>query len=1821
MKRFIYIIMIMVVAIIFTTTNLVEANVNNDAKALVSSYYNEGVYTKKTQMYLTEDAIVQFKDHFHVNATSDRTTYYSGDYLLMGDYDGGFDVVNSGYMNDGANIAHFEYSGDINNPISKKYTSIKGTSIEDYFVALDDMLEEGYFDNFEYNGNQKYVYTVVAGSGVEEKLHDFLWFSAPGLEDSIFGNANGYNYFSQEGIKLVLEEKSHEYYGSYLSIRILLDVLDIGKVKTPEELENWETGDDGYIIPEGEELVLSEARVYKGLNAFDEGHVHAFDEGVINGTIKTYTCKDCSYKKEVKLYTVRWYSSTGTVYHRDENVEEGTIPVYDYKIPQKASDDYYTYEFVGWSLDKEIVLDDLGVVNSDLRFYPVYENKPILYTIKWENPDGTVLKEEQLEYGVIPTAPTPTLETTEQYEFLYWSSEVSEVTKDTTYVAVYLEKDIEYSDFGAVGDGVADDFIALYKAHVYANATGAYEVLADKDMTYYICNTVPSNNLIEWINGIIDGKHTTNHNHDCIYGAHKEHVTSYGVMTDCHGNIVTNELKTWATTNLASLNVDTAITIPVETNTNWNNAKFIIDDTFIAPLVVVDGDASKPADLMFNKDIFTLSAGNYNIREFIPNASIASSLLKTMTQDEFDALIAKKPYLQKLNQQIIAEGIGPHTTKLNLGLGYPATIIIQNEDLLEYYNNDGSVYSVYRTIAGKETLVGSQRVYIREGNNANGGEFKSEVINIDAEGNIDPSTPIMFDYTRIKYVLICDLRIPEITVSGGEFTTLAPQGDARFSINSDGSINNSGTSYKYGYIRRGIHINRSNVVINGVKHYVENELSLAKQYEGIEGAHYAGFFYAELCGNVTLSNCVLTGRRNYSVTGSYDFTADTVSGIYLKNCTQSNFWVIENEDGSVLGVNEGDSGAKLSMENAKNYNKKQIIWGVGRSNFSKNMEYHNSTLTRFDAHQGLYNGKVINSTVTGISIVGKGNMYVENTRILSARAGLQGNSVINLRSDYGSTWDGDIYIKNVEATSSGNGTHSNYAVVFYKYANHYFGYDCYLPNLDVKNFTLNGVENVTNLYLFGTEGDVSLKYASSMHKETLSDGTANLNVINMPQKITVDVTNKYQYILNYRAEGESFNNVETTKCNIKWLNYDGTLVEEDETEYGINPSYDRLKSDGSLYQPYRPTIQSEWYSFVGWSTDPNASYLDAITDFSNLYVTGDTIYYAIHKPSPKQYKPTFNDEDGTLLLAGGSYKYGSTITKFPPTPTKESDGTYKYELYGWNKTITWLDGSTTTSFVSADSMASEVILGTVTYTAVYKEIPLNSVTVNYLDINGNKLLESKTESYGSGELFEINVPEVSGYIPNQTTVKGYVNGNEVVNIYYSVLSSWNGGVSSSLTGSGEKGNPYLIKSADDLAYVKNNASTFEGKYLKMMVSVDVSSNPNFSISSFGGVFDGNNCLIKGLAIESTTSNAGLFKELTATGVVKNLTIYGSVTGVGVIGGIVGHSEGKVENCHNYATVKGNGQRGGVVGYSTGEIYNCANYGEIKNNTSGWNVGGIVGQTTAVVTNCNNFGNVEGITTGVAGIVGETTANIINCVNTGSVTSGNSGGVAGIVGYAKGSSVTDCVNFGAVKGGTRAAGVVSEAQAAVTNCINYGNVTGENGTAGVIGKLYNYNVSGCSNYGVVSGTNTVAGIIAEIPWISGASRTVTNCNNYGEIKGTKYFGGAGIVGTANQVTISYCNNYGFLNSTGDCIGGIAAAVYNTATVKNCNNYGSISAKTNIGGIVYGNYGLITNCNNYGVLMPTNTNPTIGGIYASNVLVSNGKTYTGTMTDCNDYAAKI
>ncbi len=269
----------------------------------------------------------------------------------------------------------------------------------------------------------------------------------------------------------------------------------------------------------------------------------------------------------------------------------------------------------------------------------------------------------------------------------------------------------------------------------------------------------------------------------------------------------------------------------------------------------------------------------------------------------------------------------------------------------------------------------------------------------------------------------------------------------------------------------------------------------------------------------------------------------------------------------------------------------------------------------------------------------------------------------------------------------------------------------------------------------------------------------------------------------------------------------------------------------------------------------------------------------------------------------------------------------------------------------------------------------------------------------------------------------------------------------SLSGKGTEASPYLIGTADELAFMRDKVNAGDAAYVsayyKLTANIDLNDVTNYANwatqapannwtaigigNVFKGNFDGNNKTIKGLYLAYTATTTvvpvGLFGDATGA-TIKNLTLenlYISVTASTkslYMGGIVGRlSGGTVENCKVYGKIVANGTVtttdggiGGIIGRaqtSAVTVTNCANHASINVSVGGtaMRVGGIVGVSVASIsiTDTYNTANLTGNAgvTSLGGIVGYSrNLTMRNCYNSGNisaVSSSSLAGVAGIVG--------------------------------------------------------------------------------------------------------------------------------------------------------------------------------------------------------------------------------
>lgn len=286
------------------------------------------------------------------------------------------------------------------------------------------------------------------------------------------------------------------------------------------------------------------------------------------------------------------------------------------------------------------------------------------------------------------------------------------------------------------------------------------------------------------------------------------------------------------------------------------------------------------------------------------------------------------------------------------------------------------------------------RRYIRFGPNQNDGSPQTDIFIADKQGNVDMNAPIIWDFDQITDITARPIDEATLTITGGRFTTIANNAES-----------------KYTYYSRGIAVRRSNVIIDGLEHHITGE--------GDHGAPYGGFLNIGDCSDVTVRNTVLTGHKTYQTTGSagvtvsmgtYDISVNRALNVSFVNCRQTN------------DINDSK------------------YWGIMGSNYSKNLVYDSCIFSRFDAHMGVANATIRNSTLghQGINAIGSGTFTVENTTI-------RGRSLVNLRSDYGSTWQGEVFIRNCTFVPTGGRPVSASLFGGSNSGQHDFGYTCYMP--------------------------------------------------------------------------------------------------------------------------------------------------------------------------------------------------------------------------------------------------------------------------------------------------------------------------------------------------------------------------------------------------------------------------------------------------------------------------------------------------------------------------------------------------------------------------------------------------------------------------------------------------------------------------------------------------------------------------------------------------------------------------------------------------------
>ena len=273
------------------------------------------------------------------------------------------------------------------------------------------------------------------------------------------------------------------------------------------------------------------------------------------------------------------------------------------------------------------------------------------------------------------------------------------------------------------------------------------------------------------------------------------------------------------------------------------------------------------------------------------------------------------------------------------------------------------------------------------------------------------------------------------------------------------------------------------------------------------------------------------------------------------------------------------------------------------------------------------------------------------------------------------------------------------------------------------------------------------------------------------------------------------------------------------------------------------------------------------------------------------------------------------------------------------------------------------------------------------------------------------------------------------------LNGLDGELPTGMTGKGTEAEPFVLKTADHLAWFRDfvNEGNMKAcaKIANDVKEIDMSTVCHKADTekqvaelswtpigiSFGnkyqGTFDGNGKTISNLYIINAASGSVGFFGYAEKGSIKNITFdnakvkstvdyytgilagFGelciieniktlancSVEGKNGVGGIAGMASGDIGNCENHAMVNGANFVGGIVGdyrESGKSIISCANYGVVTG--TGNSVGGIAGGYfgSGTIQNCANYGDITGADI-VGNLIGDgSICNLNNVLGTGNV---------------------------------------------------------------------------------------------------------------------------------------------------------------------------------------------------------------------------------------------
>ena len=560
-------------------------------------------------------------------------------------------------------------------------------------------------------------------------------------------------------------------------------------------------------------------------------------------------------------------------------------------------------------------------------------------------------------------------------------------------------------------------------------------------------------------------------------------------------------------------------TIKVATNVNWEGCNITFDDTKAEKINGVER-IGIPIMVVVNKMFLITESSSITISP----ENVLSGLNQDWSLKNGDVInIAKyskriSETLRSLKQTDLADNQQKYLDSIKSALGEADKYLVT---------------AVSYTTGDQET---SFRRFVRTGGNVNSGVYWEDSFVIDKNGNI--LTDSIVDFKSIDELYIRPIYNEQLTINGGNFTT---------KTNNTVYKRENGECKKNYYVERNIRVLNSNVTIKNLNHFLDestpNNNSDGCQND-LNGNIYTGFIDSRYNYNFKLENVLLTRHTittyNSVINGTYDLNLKWLLNASMINVRTVNNAIDSNNIEYKPQISSTDSIDSIETiyndivryENANGGNGRKENLVIGRTKWSasgindvKDLLIKNSIGVEANVHENGYNVTVENSILNTIITQGSGTLKINNSIIYDL---YNRNYAVQLRADYGGSWEGNIIIKNSKFISDYLENNSLISIVSSEYyyeartgRKENYGYDLYFPNITVDGLVIKANNNTQNVYVLTiNEGYTACGYEETKMKHHFNDSIILNN-------ISVERTNA-----NLNLFSNQFYNPNPSNCNL-----------------------------------------------------------------------------------------------------------------------------------------------------------------------------------------------------------------------------------------------------------------------------------------------------------------------------------------------------------------------------------------------------------------------------------------------------------------------------------------------------------------------------------------------------------------------------------------------------------------------------------------------------------------------------------------------------------------